>query len=344
MSAEPNLSEEFSKSRALEETLRLVNEAILGLTLTEEGIHEPSQPVVLLMGNPRSGTTLFFQWLISSGLFGYPSNLISRFFGNPGFGAAVQKMLVDLDKEGQIGLKQQTLTFESRLGRSIGAMAPSEFWYFWRRYFAHEDVHQLSSNAMAGFDRKGFLADLARLESETGLPLAMKGMIANFDIRFLAEVSPRFLFVNISRSLKETIASILRSRVAYAGNEESWWSFKPPGYQDWLNWSPVEQVAAQVLTTRKHIEDAFQAIDKNRYININYERFCKTPAEAARSLRTLLAPHGIEIPVEAFQEHPYDIRRLPEDSDAQTRNIEQAIAIVGDRLGIDPDPGDLPNC
>lgn len=341
MSTDPKLSEEFRKSRELEETLRLVNEAIHGLTLTDESFLEPSHPVILLMGSARSGTTLFFQWLRSSGLFGYPSNLISRFYGNPGFGAAVQKMLVDLDKEGQIGLKQQPLNFESRLGRSMGAMAPSEFWYFWRRYFTHDEIHQLSPAAMAGFDREGFLEDLASLESELGLPLAMKGMIANFDIGFLADVSPRFLFVNIQRSLTDTIASILRSRVAYAGNEDAWWSFKPPGYQEWMNWSPVEQVAAQVLTTRKHIEDAFRSIGNNRYININYERFCEAPAEAARSLRTLLAPHGLVIPLEPFRERPYDIRRLPEDSAAQTRSIEQAISIVGDRLGIEPKADDF---
>lgn len=341
MSDDPRLSEEFRKSRKLEETLRLVNESLHGVNLTDEALHEPVQPVILLMGNPRSGTTLFFQWLVSSGVFGYPSNLISRFFGNPGFGAAVQKILVDLDKEGQIGLKQQPLNFESRLGRAMGAMAPSEFWYFWRRYFAHEDVHQLSPSAMAGFDREGFLTDLARMESEIGLPLAMKGMIANFDIGFLAEISPRFLFVNIQRSLIDTVASVLRSRVTYAKNEGAWWSFKPPGYQEWLDWSPVEQVAAQVLSTRQHIDSAFQAIDKNRYINIDYERFCGAPAEAAQSLRKLLAPHGLNISVESFRESPYEIRRLPDDSSAQTRSIEQAITVVRDRLGIEPAPDDI---
>jgi hypothetical protein len=330
----PKLSNEFRKSQELEETLRIVNKAIHEVTLVAKPLQQPKQPVILLTGNPRSGSTLFFQWLTSSGQFGYPSNLISRFFGNPGFGAAVQKILVDLDKEGQIGIKQQALKFESRLGRSFGAMAPSEFWYFWRRYFNHKDTNKLSSKAMAGFDHKGFLADLAGLESELGLPLAMKGMIGNFDIQFLADLTPQFLFVNISRNLVDTVASILRSRVAYGGSEDVWWSFKPPEYRRWLTWSPVEQVAAQVLSTRQHIRKAFQQIEKNRRIDVKYERFCEAPAETARIVKEFLAPHGVDISVSAFRHQSYEIHSFPGDSAPEVNAIREAISVVRDRLEI----------
>ena len=39
-----------------------------------------SATVVLVVGGPRSGSTVMMQWLASSGVFAYPSNLLSRFY------------------------------------------------------------------------------------------------------------------------------------------------------------------------------------------------------------------------------------------------------------------------
>lgn len=336
MKTNPQLSEEFRKNQDLEQCLIRLNRLIENIVDSEIEAREPLLPVLLLMGCPRSGTTLFLQWLASCGMFGVPSNLLARFYGNPGFGALVQKILVDLDKEDQLGFKQEAHQFESRLGRSKGATSPSEFWYFWRRYFKHGDTHKLSPLAMTSFDRRGFLSDLAGLENELGRPLAMKGMIANFDIEFLADLSPKFLFVNIKRSPASTVASILRSRRLYCGNEEGWWSFKPPGYHEWLAWSPVEQVAAQVLTMRSCINQSLRNLksDPARYIEIDHEAFCESPSETADAITGLLYRHGLHIPRDPLLTNTPTFRHPNRDNAMPDNSIEDAISTVRSRLDI----------
>ena len=54
------------------------------------------------MGNPRSGTTLFIQWLGISGYLAYPTNLLSRFYGVPCIGAKIQLMLTKHDSNNDL--------------------------------------------------------------------------------------------------------------------------------------------------------------------------------------------------------------------------------------------------
>ena len=50
---------------------------------------------VFVVGALRSGTTLFTQWLATTGLTAYPTNLLSRFYGAPLVGAKIQQLLTD---------------------------------------------------------------------------------------------------------------------------------------------------------------------------------------------------------------------------------------------------------
>ena len=178
------LSQEFQKSENLERVLSRINGSIESLELYD--CKEPNYPTLLIFGCPRSGSTLFMQWLAGLGCFGYPSNLIARFYGNPAFGCEVQKALVDHDKGNQIGLADQTREFKSSLGRTEGALAPSEFWYFWRRYFKFNDEQKLCDAELESVDANSLIRDLAAMEKSLGRPLVMKGMLLNWHIEYLA--------------------------------------------------------------------------------------------------------------------------------------------------------------
>ncbi len=52
-------------------------------------------PIGFIVGNPRSGTTLFLQWLSSLGCFAYPTNILARFSYAPYIGALTQRMLFE---------------------------------------------------------------------------------------------------------------------------------------------------------------------------------------------------------------------------------------------------------
>ena len=84
----------FQRNEKLESLLKEIN-GILGPV--EEDILEnyrmPKYPVVLIVGCARSGSTLMMQWLARTGIFAYPTNLLSRFFGAPYIGALIQQLL-----------------------------------------------------------------------------------------------------------------------------------------------------------------------------------------------------------------------------------------------------------
>jgi hypothetical protein len=266
----------------LEEVLSKINHSIESLDICPPQF--PQQPVLLIFGCPRSGTTLFLQWLASLGTFGYPSNLIARFFGNPAFGCEVQKALVDFDKGNQLGLADTSGEYSSSLGRTKGALAPSEFWYYWRRFFKFDDVQQLSEEGISAVDSQSFLNGLGAMEQAMGKPLAMKGMLLNWHIQYLNSISNNFIFVSIKRDLNDVAKSMLACRERFTGSREEWWSFKPPHYEEWLKLSPPEQVALQAYHTQAAVDEGMSFIPKERSMEVSYDSFCKDPESVFNSL------------------------------------------------------------
>ena len=57
------------------------------------GFSHPRLPVLFLVGNPRSGSTVFMQFLQSTGAFAVPTNVLSRFYYAPCIGAKIQQLL-----------------------------------------------------------------------------------------------------------------------------------------------------------------------------------------------------------------------------------------------------------
>lgn len=286
------LSEEFKKSENLEEVLSKINNSIESIQMySPQG---PKFPTLLIFGCPRSGTTLFLQWLASLDVFGYPSNLIARFFGNPAFGCEVQKALVDFDKGNQLGLSDLAQDYSSSLGRASGVLAPSEFWYYWRRFFKFTDGQKLNEAELDSVDSQAFINGLGAMESSLGKPLAMKGMIMNWHIPYLAKLSDRFFCVSIKRDLFEVAQSILICRERYSGSRKGWWSFRPPQYKDWLELSPIEQVAAQAVYTQKAVADGIASIPSDRKLELSYADFCTSPNLIYNQIREKYQSLGID--------------------------------------------------
>ena len=82
------------RTKVLEELLDRVNCLFEEAELREiSQMTQPKLPVLLIVGNPRSGTTLLYQWLAATGLFAYPSNIMSRFYRAPYIGGLLHKIL-----------------------------------------------------------------------------------------------------------------------------------------------------------------------------------------------------------------------------------------------------------
>ncbi len=281
--------EAYRRNEALEELLAEIN----GLLAQPESrilksYSKPQKPLVLVVGAPRSGTTLLLQWLAYSGYFGYVSNFVARFYQAPYVGARIQQMMSDR----RFTFRNEMLTlpdnsedmFRSELGKTDGLLAPNEFWYFWRRFFRFDKADQLNEEALHQVDWHTFRSELAALEAVWQRPLALKGLIINNHIPLVAERLENTFFIHIERHPFYNMQSLLRARQSYYGEYARWYSFKPPQYPQIKDLPVRRQVAGQIHYINRTIREALSAIDERRYLQIDYASFCRRPGQWWRLL------------------------------------------------------------
>ncbi len=316
----------YKRSPALEEVLKEVNDS---LSPAEANIassySEMKWPVVFIVGAPRSGSTLFLQWLAKTGIFSYPTNVLSRFFKAPYLGARVQQMLVDLDAKGEI-IPDRTFNFSSNLGKTIGPLAPHEFWYFWRRFFPFEDRHQLTEEELKSFPKKELISELSALEDAFGRPLAMKAMMMNWHIDLLHQLFPKALFIHLRRDSIDNMRSILKARESYFGDKSKWWSFVPREMDKLTHLSPEEQVAAQLQSIYKEVDDHFDRIPLANQLTIDYNTFCSSPERKYSAILNKLSTLGVSIEEKYVGESKFTPSGNPSADDELEAKLQSAFS------------------
>lgn len=257
----------------------------------------PTQPIVLVVGGPRSGSTVTMQFLAATGLFTYPTNLLSRFHGAPAIGARIQALLTDsrFDFKGELSDVGSPISYASDLGKSAGALQPNEFWYFWRRFFPLTEPRWLSDDELASVDRAGFLRGLRAIEQWGPGPLALKGMLVQQNLPFLTELFDRVVYVDVARQPFFQCQSILEARRRFFGDERRWYSVKPPEYDELLPLDPYHQVAGQVHHVRRRLDAGLAHAGPDRVVRMTYDDFCANPKGLYDAIVDRLAGQGHRI-------------------------------------------------
>jgi len=278
-----NRVQAFKRNTSLEASLQTLNRL---LACSE---HEALQrysgdggdhPIVFIMGPHRSGTTLFMQWLAESGLVAYPTNLLSRFYGAPVMGAQIQLLLTDprFNFRNEILDFNQPIAFESENGKTRGALAPNEFWYFWRRFLPFGELDWLPDDELARVvDRAMLVSELTALTRVFEKPFALKSMILNYNIPFLDALFEKAVFVHIRRDPVANVASILEARARQLGSQDAWYSFKIPEYPQLKDLEPIAQSAGQLHCINQAVTRGMARVDESRKLVVQYEDFCRRP-------------------------------------------------------------------
>lgn len=282
------MSHTFDKNLELDELLARMNAY---LRAAEDTLPEavPSRfPLILLVGAPRSGTTLFMQWLQSTGHVTVPTNLLSRFYAAPVFGLMLQKLLtdpryryrdeMDLPDHGQFG-------FGSEYGKTSGLLGHNSFFYFWRQFFPLRGSAPIDPEDMNRIDASGFRRAVNRLAAEVDTPVAMKAYLAQYNLELLYRILGNVLFVHITRNPLETMRSLLEARTSIHGDASVWWGCRPPGSERLDGLSPTQQVAGQITFTDGSIQAELAAIPSARSMRISYDALCEAPAGIWEALK-----------------------------------------------------------
>lgn len=286
-------TKENRRDNNLEEILTMLNSTLEDdeRELTNH-FDRPKFPPIFIVGNARSGTTLLYQWLASTGHFAYPSNIISRFYKAPYIGALIHKAFVDFDKFGEI-LGNESITFRSNLGKTKSAVSPHEFWYFWRRFFKFGEFQKLNSQELNKIDSDTLLKELAALEGAFCKPLLMKGMILNWNLDYLLKLIPNAILIHIKREPLYNMHSLFNARLKYFGDTKKWYSFKPPEYEALKSKDIYEQLAGQVFYTDRAISLSLNK--SNSVLNISYENLVNNPKAIYKQVTNKLIEFGLTL-------------------------------------------------
>lgn len=280
----------FKRNSQLESLLFSLNTTLscaeeqLTATSTELG---PPHPLIFIMGPLRSGTTLFTQWLANSGVIAYPTNLLSRFFGAPVIGAQIQLLLTDprFNFRNEILDFNSPISFESENGKTKGALAPNEFWYFWRRFLPFQELDWLPDEELFRVvDQDKLVSELTALTRVFCKPFALKSMILNYNIPFLNTLFKKAIFIQIKRDPVTNVASILKARQRQLGSANEWYSFKIPEYPFLKEMDPIRQASGQLYYINKAVTKGMNRLNESKKLIVQYEDFCKDPKQVYSQL------------------------------------------------------------
>lgn len=330
----------FSRNQNLESLLDILGNILEKAEAdATRNFFEPRFPVVLVHGCARSGTTLMMQLLASTGIFAYPTNLISRFYRAPYIGALIQLMLTDPEynfRNEFSELRNIRIDYSSSLGKTAGILSPNEFYYFWRRFFQFDDIQYLDKEQLRKIDSSLLLAELAAFENTFSKPVLMKGMLMNWNIDFLNDVLPHPVFVHVTRDTLFNAQSLLEARESFYADVNQWYSFKPPEYTALKNEDPMTQVVGQVICTNRAISASLNNVNDDRKMTIDYETLCKAPHDVIIALLELIEKQGYPRPEydRSCMPSQFSNRDIIRIGEAEWRLLEQARDTVDKKLGM----------
>jgi len=228
---------------------------------------------ILIIGPPRSGTTLLYQLLVQQFEVAYLSNAHHAFFGAP----VILECLVPRR------LRRPPNHQESRFGVSQGLWAPSEAANFWYRFFPLKP-HGVRPGDVKLERGRRLRRAIAALSRAAGAPMVSKNVVCSVRVEAIAAFVPEIRFVVMHRDQIEVATSILAARKKAHGNYTDWWSVEPANIDELRHLPPERQVVEQIRAVQQAIDQARRTLDGDRFIDIDYADLVTDPGTVLEQL------------------------------------------------------------
>ena len=251
--------------------LYLIERALLAVTSRSEG----SQ--LFILGPPRTGTTLIYQYIAHRLNVAYFTNGVGRYPLAPCVVTYAQKRLWG----------SYVSDFNSTFGKVIGPLGPREAGGFWNQCFDAEAYQRADDIAPRKVDTlRRTIWRIQRIYG--GTPFVNKNVKHLLRIHALKEIFPHSFFLVVERDLVDAALSLLRGRHELFGDSRQWWSVRPPDYDDLKDLPLPEQVTGQYLSLIEKMEKDLAELPADRVLRISYEHFCSNPEALIEQIRTRL--------------------------------------------------------
>jgi hypothetical protein len=226
------------------------------------------QPLILIVGSSRAGTTIVYQALARYLPVTYFTNLSSLFPRAP---LTASRLFLSWAPAAQGRL-------HNYYGNTAGLAGPNDGFHIWNRwlgidrYRAPEALSQDTIARMRQF--------LAAWTETFGRPLLNKNNRNADCVGLLGRALPEALFVVVRRNPVDVAQSLLLAREVVQGDKRRKWgvlSYDQESPSDPLGY--VDSVCRQVIEVERRLRRDVQTLDAGRIIEVRYEAFCADPGE-----------------------------------------------------------------
>ena len=225
------------------------------------------QPIILILGGSRSGTTLLYQTLVQYLPVSYLNNLTASFQRSPISAFKLFKNIISKPKE----------KYTNYYGSVAGLSGPNDGFLLWNRWLG-ENRNQVpkSISHEAKSDMKQFFNVWLNVSKK---PFINKNNRNSLCAPMFDAVFDNIYFVEIYRNPIYVAQSLILARRFVQGNQKIGWgllsndtteSEDPMAY--------IDDVCKQVFEVNEIIDQNRAKIHPKKYFRVSYEEFCQNPA------------------------------------------------------------------
>lgn len=240
----------------------------------------PQWPHLFIVGAPRSGTSLFYELMVTRFQLCFFSNLSHRFYKTPAAASWLGRRIIN----------NRSALYESDYGNIAGWSAPNEGGWIWLRWL--EDGPWVDERAISDLPLSDMRSTLASISGLFDAPFINKNVMHSNRIRLLNAIFPGCLFLEVQRDPLATARSIIRAQKRMRGPKQQsdhWWSVRPSnaGGTDL-----VDRTIRQVSGVSFDIVNDCAFLGGERLHTISYEDLCADPEAELSRVRQFLEHHN----------------------------------------------------
>ena len=242
------------------------------------GYDEPSMPQLFIIGLPRSGTTLVYQYIVHRLAVSYFTNGVGKLPKAPCLTTFWQRMIYG----------DYSSDFKSHYGKVMGPVAPREAGAFWARFFDVDDY--VSFDSLSIIKVRTLQKTIACVECIFGgAPFVNKNVKHLLRIDAIRGIFRQSHFLVVERDRIDVALSLLRGKYEMLGDPKQWLSARPPDYDALKNLSPPEQVMWQLVSLNAKMETDISYLGSKNVMRLKYETFCDQPEQVIEMLGSSFA-------------------------------------------------------
>lgn len=235
---------------------------------------------IFILGVPRTGSTILYQFITAFFNISYIDNLINLSRQNLFFGFWLSN---------RIFKNKSHNSFSSSFGNTQqeGLHAPSEAGQVWYEWLPKGDV-VLNKNSVSDKKKKSFKKNILAILNKYEKPLIIKNLYFNLRIKLLYEIFPTAKFIIIKRNPLYIAQSLYIGRKKNNDNINKWWSIKPKNFEDLSKLNVYDQIAGQIYYLEQQLYNDIALYSKENILEVSYENLNKFSIEDLNKLKKFL--------------------------------------------------------